>query len=64
MKKVSIGRVITRLSLVSSGSSMLVMWPGAPGGGRSSGSRSILSVMLTTSQGGTTRRWLGLLAEP
>jgi hypothetical protein len=52
MKKVSIGRVITRLSLVSSGSSMLVMWPGAPGGGRSSGSRSILSVMLTTSQGG------------
>jgi hypothetical protein len=33
-------------------SSMLVTWPGAPGGGRSSGSRSMLSVKLTTSWGG------------
>src|SRR5918994_3600911 len=52
MKKVSIGRVITRLSRVSSGSSMLVTWPAAPGGGRSSGSRSMLSVMLDHLQRG------------
>ena len=62
MKKVSIGRVMIRLRRVSSGSSMLVMCPGAPGGGRSSGSRSMLSVMLTTSpEGGPTE---GVPLEP
>jgi hypothetical protein len=40
---------------------MLVTCPGAPGGGRSSGSRSMLSVMLTTSWGGPTE---GVCLEP
>src|SRR4029453_18179335 len=51
MKKVSIGRVMTRLRRGSSGSSMLVTCPGAPGGGRASGSRAMLSVLATTSPG-------------